>query len=66
MERRVYKPNEFATMIGVSTTTLSRWDRSGLLKACRTPTNRPFYTDEQYDRFMGCSKESVKEYDVEA
>lgn len=66
MERRVYKPNEFATMLGVSTTTLTRWDRAGLLKACRTPTNRPFYTIEQYEQFMGYSKVSAKEYDVEA
>lgn len=44
----VYKPNEFAKMVGVSTRTLRRWDASGLLKAYRTPTNQKYYTREQY------------------
>ena len=32
-----YKPKEFAEMIGVSVKTLQKWDREGILKACRTP-----------------------------
>jgi hypothetical protein len=47
-----YKPNEFAKLIGVSVTTLQRWDNAGKLKAYRTPTNRRFYTHEQYTEYM--------------
>lgn len=35
-----YKPKDFAELIGVSVKTLQRWDREGVLKANRTPTNR--------------------------
>lgn len=48
-----YRPNEFAQMIGVSVKTLQRWDRDGILKAGRTPTNRRYYTQEQYNQFKG-------------
>jgi predicted site-specific integrase-resolvase len=33
--------------------TLQRWDREGILKANRTPTNRRFYTDEHIKRVLG-------------
>lgn len=46
-----YKPHEFASMIGVTVKTLQRWDASGKLVAYRTPTNRRYYTDEQYSLF---------------
>ncbi len=46
-----YKPHEFASMIGVTVKTLQRWDSSGKLIAYRTPTNRRYYTDEQYSLF---------------
>lgn len=45
---KVYKPKEFAEMIGVSVRTLIRWDASGVFKAYRTPTNQKYYTQEQY------------------
>ena len=48
-----YKPKEFAEMIGVSVKTLQRWDREGILKACRTPKDRRYYTDKQYAEYMG-------------
>lgn len=48
-----YKPKEFAEMIGVSVKTLQRWDKNGKLKAHRTPTDRRFYTQEQYAQYMG-------------
>lgn len=47
-----YKPKDFAEMIGVSVKTLQRWDREGILKAYRTPTNRRFYTDKQLSEYM--------------
>ena len=46
-----YKPKEFAEMIGVSVKTLQRWDREGVLKACRNPKDRRYYTDRQYAEY---------------
>lgn len=48
-----YKPKDFAELLGVSVKTLQRWDRDGILKANRTPTNRRYYTYEQYLQFKG-------------
>lgn len=50
---KIYKPKEFAELIGVSVKTLQRWDKKGLLIAYRTPTNRRYYTHEQYIEYMG-------------
>ena len=48
----VYKPGEFAKLIGVHIKTLQKWDNEGKLKAHRTPTNRRFYTHQQYITYM--------------
>ncbi len=40
------RPHEFAEQIGVSVETLRRWDRTGKLKAKRTPSNHRYYTEE--------------------
>lgn len=48
-----YKPKDFAELLGVSVKTLQRWDREGVLKANRTPTDRRYYTYEQYLQFKG-------------
>ena len=48
-----YKPKDFAELVGVSVKTLQRWDREGILKAYRTPTERRYYTYAQYLSFMG-------------
>ena len=48
-----YKPNEFAEMIGVSVKTLQRWDKNKKLIAFRSPTNRRYYTHNQYVEYMG-------------
>ena len=48
-----YKPKDFSELIGVSVKTLQRWDREGILKANRTPTDRRYYTYEQYLQFKG-------------
>lgn len=48
-----YKPNEFAELLGVSVLTLQRWDNTGKLIAYRTPTNRRYYTHEQYLEYKG-------------
>jgi len=44
----IYKPQQFAKLIGVSVKTLQRWDNDGTLKAHRYPSNRRYYTYEQY------------------
>ena len=48
-----YKPKDFSELLNVSVKTLQRWDRQGVLKAKRTPTNRRYYTYEQYLEFKG-------------
>lgn len=48
-----YKPKDFAELLGVSVKTLQRWDRDGMLKANRTPTDRRYYTYDQYLQFKG-------------
>lgn len=53
---KIYKPGEFAKLIGVHIKTLQRWDKNGTLKAYRGPTNRRFYTQEQYDTYLSDDK----------
>ena len=50
-----YKQKDFAELLGVSVKTLQRWDREGTLKANRTPTDRRYYTYDQYLQFKGSS-----------
>ena len=52
-----YKPKAFAELIGVSVKTLQRWDREGILKTNRTPTDRRYYTYDQYLEFKGVTTE---------
>lgn len=53
-----YKPKDFAELLGVSVKTLQCWDREGILKANRTPTDRRYYTYDQYLQFQGIQTES--------
>ena len=53
-----YKPKEFAELLNVSVKTLQRWDREKILVANRTPTNRRYYTYDQYLQFKGVSKDT--------
>ena len=53
-----YKPKDFAELLGVSVKTLQRWDRDGILKANRTPTDRRYYTYDQYLQFKGIQTEN--------
>ena len=55
-----YKPKDFAEFLGVSVKTLQRQDREGTLKANRTPTNRRYYTYDQYLQFKGLNTENDK------
>lgn len=53
-----YKPKDFAELLGVSVKTLQRWDRDGILKANRTPTDRRYYTYDQYLQFKGINTDN--------
>ena len=53
-----YKPKEFAKLLNVSVKTLQRWDREKTLIANRTPTNRRYYTYDQYLQFKGIVKDA--------
>ena len=61
MENHVYKPKDFAKMIGRSVITLQRWDRQKILVAHRTKvTNRRFYTHDQYLSYLGIKADETK------
>ena len=48
-----YSPKHFGKLIGKSVNTLQKWDRKGILPAFRSPTNRRYYTHEQYLQYRG-------------
>lgn len=50
------KLQDMANRLGVSIKTLQRWDREGILVAKRTPTNRRYYTEDQYLSYVGKSQ----------
>ena len=50
------KLQDMADRLGVSIKTLQRWDREGILVAKRTPTNRRYYTEDQYLSYVGKSQ----------
>ena len=47
--------NDMAKRLGVSTKTLQRWDKEGILVAKRNPNNRRYYTEDQYLEYIGKS-----------
>ena len=49
----ILKPRDMSQKIGVSIRTLQKWDKAGILKAYRTPTNRRYYTEAQYLQYIG-------------
>ena len=54
----IYKVGEFAEKIGVSISTLQRWDRTDVLKSKRTPTNQRYYTDEDLNKVLSLEAET--------
>src|SRR3954453_23381002 len=55
---KIYKPKEFASMLGVAVITLQRWDKEGKLIAYRNPKGRRYYTETQYREYLGIPKEN--------
>ena len=51
--KSTYSPQEFGQLIGRKTKTLQKWDREGILRAHRSPTNRRYYTHDQYLTYRG-------------
>ena len=49
----MYSTGKFALMVGRSVKTLQVWDRTGVLKARRTPTDRRYYTHDDYLAYIG-------------
>ena len=56
----MYKPKDFAELIGVSVKTLQRWDNDGILVVKRNPKNRRYYTQEQLMEYLNISKTTDK------
>lgn len=54
------KPAEFSNRIGVSEQTLRNWDKSGKLIAKRTKGNHRFYTEDDYNDYMGISSKNQR------
>ena len=54
----IYKVGEFAEKVGVSISTLQRWDRTNVLKSRRTPTNQRYYTDEDLNKVLNLEVET--------
>lgn len=54
----IYKVGEFAEKVGVSISTLQRWDRTNVLKSKRTPTNQRYYTDEDLNKVLNLETET--------
>jgi len=57
-----YKPKDFAELLNVSVKTLQRWDRDGTLNAKRTPTDRRYYTYDQYLEFKGVKNDNTRKW----
>lgn len=58
MHKDHIQPHEMTKLPGVSLRTLQRWDNEGYFKAKRTPTNRRYYT---YDQYLACTGQSLPE-----
>ena len=54
----MYKPKEFAKKIGVSVSTLRRWDKEKRLVPLRTQTNHRVYTDDDIFKVLNLKKPS--------
>ena len=61
---QIYSPKEFGRLIGRSVKTLQRWDRVGILKAYRSPTNRRYYTHPQYLAYRGMTSHQESDHDA--
>ena len=56
---KIYKPKDVAKLLEITTKTLINWDKSGKLKAYRTPTDRRYYKQHQIDEILGIKRECI-------
>lgn len=49
---KIYKPKEFAEIVGVSVRTLQRWDVKDKFKARRNPSDRRYYTESDLTNYF--------------
>lgn len=52
----MYKISEFASLIGVSISTLRNWDKKGILKPIKLASGHRRYTEEQLNKILGNEK----------
>lgn len=60
MENKVYSRKDFAKKLGIAVETLRGWEYKNYIKPLRTPTGRPFYTDEIYLEYLEKCKNKQK------
>ncbi|MBW1976057.1 MAG: recombinase family protein, partial [Deltaproteobacteria bacterium] len=53
MEERYLTPKEAGKLLGVSTRTIQRWDKKGLIKVVRTPAGRRRIPLSEVRRILG-------------
>lgn len=61
----IYTVGQFAKKLKKSVRTLQQWDRDGIFKAHRTPTGRRFYTEQDYNNFLGNIEYKSHEKDIQ-
>ncbi len=57
----VLKPKEMAERLGVTVRTLQEWDRKGIFPAHRTPTNKRYYTEQDYLKYINNNSDPKKD-----
>ena len=57
----VLKPKEMAERLGVTVRTLPEWDRKGIFPAHRTPTNKRYYTEQDYLKYINNNSDPKKD-----
>ena len=55
------KPKEMAERLGVTVRTLQEWDRKGIFPAHRTPTNKRYYTEQDYLKYINDNSDAKKD-----
>ena len=55
----MYSIGEFAKLINKNVKTIQLWDRLGKLIAKRTPTNRRYYTEQDYLEYKGLISKNI-------
>lgn len=55
------KPREMADRLGITVRTLQEWDRKGIFSAHRTPTNKRYYTEQDYLRYVNGQSSSEED-----